>query len=340
MRLFVRLAERKSFSAAARDLRVKQSTASKWVAELEADLRVALVERTTRSVQLTEAGRRFLACAEDVLRAIDSVTLELQERSPEVSGRVRLSVPVVFGRLFVVPAIIPFLRAHPKVAVDIVFDDRYVNLVEDGFDLAIRVGVPRDTSARGRKLAVSSRILVASPEYLQEHGKPTCPRDLKDHECIAHRDEHVPTTWRFQRAGDAEIPVTVGGRLVANNSEAVLAMAQAGLGLVLLAEWLVEPDLRRNTLVPLLEDYSTPPAPVYALTTPGRYTPAAVRTLLEHLVISLGARLGGPTTGWTPIEPLPQLANVESMEERVRELEAELERFTRPGRADKDDSNA
>ncbi|HEU4406701.1 MAG TPA: LysR family transcriptional regulator [Polyangiaceae bacterium] len=291
LRLFTRLAERKSFSAAAADLKIKQSTASKWVAELEARLGVGLVERTTRSLRLTDAGRRFLAHAGQVLAAFDEMTRDLREQSPEPAGRVRLSVPVVFGRLFVAPAAVEFLRRHPKVEAELVFNDRYVNLVEEGFDLAVRVGVPADTAARGRRLAEGRRVLVASPAYLRARGRPETPAGLKHHECLVHGDATAPAVWRFAREGGAEAPVAVRGRLAANNSEAVLLMARSGLGVALLADWLVERDLRQQRLVPLLEGYRAPPAPIVALTPPGRFTAPAVRAFVDHLAASLAARL-------------------------------------------------
>lgn len=280
MRLFLRLAERRSFSAAARDLRIKQSTASKWVAALEAELGVTLVERTTRSLHLTDAGQRFSARAVEVLAGFDDLQRELSERNPEPSGRVRISLPVVFGRLYVLPALSTFLERHPRVEAELVLNDRYVNLVEEGFNLAVRVGIPTDTSARGRKLADSRRCLVASPAYLRKHGRPKTPADLVRHQCLVHGD--TPGIWRF---GEKQTPVR--GRLAANNSEAVLHLARRGLGLALLADWLVSADLRRKRLVELLPDFQPPPAPIYALTPPGRYTPATVRALVEHLAISL-----------------------------------------------------
>jgi len=291
LRLFMRLCERGSFSAAARDLKIKQSTASKWVAELEAELGASLVARTTRSVHVTDAGRSFLARARDVLAAFDELTRELSQRRPEPSGPVRVSIPVVFGRLFVVPAIADFLKRHPNVRADVVLADRYVNLVEEGFDLAVRVGVPADTSARGRKLVESRRVLVAAPAYLEAHGRPRAPRDLRHHECLVHVDVSPAVIWRFGRRAGAEVPVPVRGRAAANNSEAVLAMARRGLGIALLADWLVAADLRRGRLVPLLERYTTTPAPVYALSPPGRFASTTVRALVEHLAGALGSRL-------------------------------------------------
>lgn len=294
LRFFVRLAERGSLSAAAKELEVEQSTASKWIAELEDEWGVGLVERKTRSIHLTDAGRRLLARATEVLAAFDDMSRELREKSPEPSGRVRLSVPVAFGRLFVAPAVAEFLRRHPKVEAELVLDDRHVDLVDRGFDLVVRVGVPTDTSARARKLADGRRCLVASPAYVKAHGQPDTPRDLAQHECLVHGEIDAAALWRFGRERGAEIPVPVRGRVAANSSEAVLAMARRGLGIALLAEWLVADDLRKKKLVALLPSFPAPPAPIYVLTPPSRFMPSAVRALSEHLAASLSARLAPP----------------------------------------------
>jgi DNA-binding transcriptional LysR family regulator len=291
LRLFTRLAERGSFSAAAKDLRIKQSTASKWVAELETTLGLSLVERTTRSVHLTEAGNRFLVRAREVVDAFDEMTEELREHSPEPRGRVRVSLPVVFGRLFVVPAVGGFLARHPQVSAELVLNDRYVNLVEEGFDLAIRVGVPTDTSARGRKLAESRRVLVGAPSYLASRGHPRVPNDLREHECLVHGDQSAAIIWRFGDGAGAEKPVQVRGRFAANNSEVVLEMARCGHGLALLADWLVRDDLARGVLIPLLEEFGPPPAPVYALSPPARFASTTVQALTEHIGAEIARRL-------------------------------------------------
>jgi DNA-binding transcriptional LysR family regulator len=291
LRLFTRLAERGSFSSAARDLKVKQSTASKWVAELEAELGTSLVERTTRSVRITEAGQRLLVRARDVLAAFDELHADFEERSLEPRGRVRVSVPVAFGRLFVVPAVGDFLKRHADVTVELEMNDRYVNLVDDGFDLAVRVGIPTDTSARGKKLAETRRVLVAAPAYLKTHPRPKKPDDLRQHECLVHGDTDAPIVWRLGDAAAKAVPIPVRGRFAANNSEAVALMARQGLGIALLADWLVREDLERGRLIPLLENFATPPAPVFALSPPGRFSSATVRALTEHLAQSIASRL-------------------------------------------------
>ena len=290
LRLFVRLGEQRSFSAAARDLKVKQSTASKWVAELERQLGTALVERTTRSLHLTDAGRRLHARARELIAAFEAMTEEVTQNREVPMGRVRLSAPVVFGRLFVAPALTEFVKRHPRIDLEIVLNDRYVNLVEEGIDLAVRVGVPADTTARGHKLAESRRFLVASPAYVRARGLPATPRALREHECLLHGDAKT-AIWRFSRGGEQERPVPVKGRISANNSEIVLELARNGLGLALLADWLVRSDLSRGKLVRLLEEYEAPPAPVYLLTPPGQYPVTAVRALHDHLAVALPVRL-------------------------------------------------
>jgi DNA-binding transcriptional LysR family regulator len=285
--LFTRLAERGSFTAAARDLKIKQSTASKWIAELEAELGASLVERTTRAIHITDAGSRLLTRAREVLAAFDELNYEFEERAPEPRGSVRVSVPVVFGRLFIVPAVGDFLKRNPQVSAELVMGDRYVNLVEEGFDLAIRVGVPADTSARGKKLADSQRVLVAAPSYLKSRVRPRVPNDLRTHECLLHGPADAATIWRFGKEHGRELPVQVRGRFAANNSEAVALMARKGLGVALLADWLVKDDLERGRLIALLEDFSAPSAPIYALSPPGRFSSPTVRALTAHFATAL-----------------------------------------------------
>jgi DNA-binding transcriptional LysR family regulator len=283
LRLFVRLVEGGSFSAAARALKVKQPTASKSIAALEADVGVTLVQRTTRAVRVTEEGRRFAARAQDVLAAFDDLQTEMAAAAAAPAGHIRVSLPIVFGRRFVLAPLSKFLAEHPQISAEIVLDDRYVNLVEEGFDLAVRVGVPIDTSARGTKILDGRRRLVVAPRYIDTYGKPVAPRDLVRHQCLVHGDPSTPSIWRFRRAEGRSSTVTVRGRVSTNNSEGVLQLARSGIGIGLLAHWLVEADLARGSLVTLLDDFEAPPAPVFALTPPGRYPSGVIRALVEHL---------------------------------------------------------
>ncbi|MEZ4248485.1 MAG: LysR family transcriptional regulator [Polyangiales bacterium] len=291
LRLFVRLAERESFTGAARDLGVKQSTASKWVAALEEEHGVGLVERTTRALRFTEAGQLFLGHARDVLAAYEELEASVA-RDDRPQGRLRMSLPVVFGRRHVVPALVPFLRANAGVEVQLVLSDRYVSLVDEGFDLAVRVGEPVDTSDRSRKLADGGRVLVASKEYLVANGRPRHPRELRGHRCLSHVDTTTRTVWRFRKEGEAEVAVPVGGGVGANHSDAVLELARAGLGVALLADWLVDEDLREKRLVPLLRGWSSPPASVHAIWPASKRPRGVVRAVVEHLGSALPRQMG------------------------------------------------
>lgn len=287
MHAYVRLVELGSFSGVASELRVKQSTVSKWMAALEDELGTQLVERTTRSQHVTDAGQRFYERAKDIVAAYDSATAELQARTPKPRGRLRVTVPVVFGRLFVIPHLARFMRKHPQVEVELTMSDRYVNLVDEGFDVALRVGRSVDSTFRQRKLGQTARHLVASPGYLASHPEPSEPRDLRDHECLLHTGLTAGDTWVFRRGGKT-LRAPVRGRFSANNSEALLTMAKAGVGVALLASWLVDADLRRGRLVELLPEYTLPPAPVHGLTPPGRFTPPRVEAFLQAMAEALG----------------------------------------------------
>lgn len=282
LRAYARVVERGSFTAVADELRVKQSTISKWMAGLEDELGVTLLERTTRSQRVTDAGQRFYAQVVAIVSAYDEAVGEARREAPELRGRIRMSLPVVFGNLFVVPQVTKFLRRHKSVEVEMVFGDRYVSLVDEGFDVAVRVGMQVDSTLRSHALGDSSRRLVASPGYVRSHGDPREPKDLERHECLVHTAFGSRTTWALTR-GDHTYRVSVGGRVRANNSEATLQMARSGLGICLLASWLVDGDVRSGRLVPLLEHYSAPRAPIRALTSPARYTPPRVRALIDHL---------------------------------------------------------
>lgn len=281
LRAYTRVVERGSFTAVADELRVKQSTISKWMAALEDELGVTLLERTTRSQRTTDSGQRFYTQAVAIVASYDEAVGEARREAPELRGRIRMSVPVVFGTMFVVPQITKFLRRHKDVDVEMVFEDRYVSLVEEGFDVAIRVGVQVDSSLRSHALGDSSRRLVASPGYVRSHGAPRVPKDLERHQCLVHTELGSRTRWSFTRGVQLH-HVSVGGRVRANHSEATAQMAKSGLGICLLAAWLVDGDVRAGRLVPLLESYRAPRAPIVALT-PARYTPPVVRALIDHL---------------------------------------------------------
>ncbi len=288
LKAFCRLMELESFSAVAQELRVKQSTVSKWIAALEEELGVRLVDRTTRSLRATEAGQRFYRRAASIVPDYEAAVGEAREATAELRGPIRMSVPVVFGQRFIVPAVTRFLLLHESIELELIFGDRYVSLVEERFDLAIRVGVPVDSALSSHSLAEGRRYLVASPAYLERCGAPEDPSGLERHQCLVPHghgqrgDQNPPGAWSFRR-GKKVYRVRVGGRVCTNHSEATLHLARAGMGVALLASWLVEPDILQGALVALLPDFEPPSAPVRGLTPPGRFLTPRVRALIEHL---------------------------------------------------------
>lgn len=288
LRAFAAVVDNGSFTAAASALRVKQSTVSKWMAALEDELGVALLDRTTRSLRVTDAGLRFHARVQDVVSAYETAVTEARGDSAILSGTIRVSLPVVFGRLFVVPLLARLLRQHEGLELDLVFSDRYVRLVDEGFDVALRVGTAVDSTLRAHVLGGSSRRLVASPGYVRGHGAPERVAELAYHECLVLASAQGRDAWRFKAAGRTH-RVTPRGRVRTNNSEAALTLARGGMGVALLAAWLVDADIRAGRLVQLLPDFEAPRAPIHALTAPGKRVPARVVALLEHLRAGLQA---------------------------------------------------
>jgi DNA-binding transcriptional LysR family regulator len=282
LRAFVRVIELGSFSQAASELRVKQSTVSKWIAALEDGLATRLIERTTRSQRATPAGRVLYDRAREILAAYESVKAEITAAEGAPAGRLRVSVPVVFGRRFLFAALPRFMRRYPDVELEVVADDRYLNLVAEGLDVAVRVGRPVDSTFRTQILGRSPRRLVASPRYLARRGAPARPRDLERHACLLHTGLKNDEVWSFRRDGRT-VRVPVRGRFSANHSEALLLMAKSGQGIALLADWLVRREVEKGRLAVLLEDYTAPAAPIAAVLPPGPSVPLRVRAFLKFL---------------------------------------------------------
>ncbi|MEZ4322902.1 MAG: LysR family transcriptional regulator [Myxococcota bacterium] len=281
LRAFLRTADLGTLSAAAQELRVGQSTVSKWLAALEAEVGAPLFDRTTRRLRITEAGRALLPRARELVEGWDAALAEVQAQQPRVVGRLRVSVPAVFGVRHVVPHLGAFLDAHPELDLDLHLSDRYVDLLDEDLDVAIRVGHAVPSSLRARRLGGSPRRLVAAPSLFARHPRPVTPRDLADLPCLVHTG--VPRSlWTVSR-GERVERIDVGGRVRADQSEAIRQLAVQGQGIAMLASWLVDEDLECGRLEPVLADWSPPDAPIRALLPPSRHVPARVRALLDHL---------------------------------------------------------
>ena len=254
MRLFVRALELGSFSKAAREGGVKTSTVSRAVTILEADLGVALLNRSTRRMHPTEAGRDFYDRAARILNELEVARSQVSLLEGQPQGLLRINIPGAFGRRHVIPLLPEFLARYPEITVDAVLTDTTVDIIEAGADLAIRIGALPDSSLIAKKLAPHERVLCASPGYLSDRPPIGHPQDLRGHACLPFSHLKPIDRWTFTRLGEA-IDIPIRGPLQANDSDALRVAALSGLGIVLLPMWLVGIDLRAGRLLPLLRDW-------------------------------------------------------------------------------------
>lgn len=285
--LFVRVAETGSFSRAARELGYAQPTVSRMIGALEDRLGVKLLLRTTRNVTPTEAGAALLERARTVLSELEDA--ENAARGAGVfSGMLRIATPVTFGAREIAPHLGPFLAAHPTLKVELLMADRRVDLLDEGVDLAIRLGPLDDSSFVSRRLASASRYVVASPAYLASRGTPRVPADLYDHDIILGRPPGTDV-WSLRHARSGETSIKLSARLVATSTEGVLAALGAGLGIATTSAFACRLELERGDLVRLLPDYSLPEIEVHAIMPAGRRSPAKARAFIDHLTITLAS---------------------------------------------------
>jgi DNA-binding transcriptional LysR family regulator len=283
--VFVRVVELGSFSAAARSMTMAKASVSRAVARLEERLGVPLLQRTTRSLSLTEAGDAFYRRARAVLDDVREVEEETRSFGGSVRGTLRVSAPVSFGAAYVAPLLPAFLEAHPGLRVEIEVDDAFKDIVAGRFDVALRIANLPDSSMRARRLAPSRRLLVASPAYLARTGTPRRPGDLTSHACIVYRHQlGTPIDqWLFRKRGGETFAVRVGGPITIDNGEVGRALLLAGAGICLVPAGLVADELRSGRLVPVLPGQLAMDAAVYALMPHKRTPPAKVRAFVDFL---------------------------------------------------------
>ena len=286
MRAFLAVATAGSFTGAAERLDRSTRLVSKQVAQLEDRLGVRLFNRTTRSVALTEVGRAYLDRCRPLLDDFDALETEVREQQTELVGTIRLTAPTAFGRVRLLPLLATFLDEHPRIRVDLRLSDVPVALVEEGLDLALRIGVPADSSLMARRLVAMPTVLCAAPTYLDRAGTPATPEALVVHECLIDSNQRTPGSWSFGRDGEA-LRIPVSGRFVVNSPSATAAMAQQGLGIARCPLYQVEAALTDGTLVRLLKAYEDSAPGVYALYPYNRYLTARVRALIDYLAGAL-----------------------------------------------------
>ncbi len=282
MRLFSAVAAEGSFTAGARRLDVSTRVASSYVQQLEKRLGTRLLNRTTRSVRLTDAGEAYLARCNQILEDLDELEANVRARQDVLAGEIRITAPTAFGSWRLAPALHGFLAAHPQVSIDLQLSDRRLNLVDEGFDLAIRLGTLRDSSLVARRLAPLRMMVVASPGWLERHGRPEHPRALATHECLINSGMEHPHQWRFQQRGET-FEVRVDGRFRANAPLAIAQMAAQGLGIGQCPGYVVEGLLADGRLEVLLAEWETTSAGIFALYPHNRHLSARVRGVIDHL---------------------------------------------------------
>lgn len=285
---FVRVVETGGFSRAAERLGLSKSIISRRVARLEADLGVRLLNRTTRGISPTEAGLEFkMRCAE-ILSQLEAARDAVTCRERDVAGTLRLAVPLSFGIARLAPAIAAFAAENPRVSIDLSFSDRFVDLVAEGFDAALRIGILPDASLMARRLGSIQSLLVASPAYLARHGAPEKPQALAHHDCLIY-SAGSRDTWQF-RSGRKWLSFRPQGRFRADNGEVLRAAALAGLGIAALPDFLVDEALADGTLVRLLEAYPMPEAGIHLLRPAGGPASARLSALSDHLAAWFGTQ--------------------------------------------------
>lgn len=280
---FLAVVETRSFTAAGKLLERDPSIISRRVSTLEGRLGVRLLERMTRHVAPTEAGARFNEQMVAATIAMEEAEAEATQTSGGAIGKLRVSLPASFGRLWIAPLLPSFLESHQGVSLELEYADRFVDVLAEGFDVAIRLGELSDSRLIAKKLAPHQRMIFAAPSYLAAHGIPETPNDLRNHACLAHSGLAGHPEWRFQQ-GDHSLTVRVLGRLIANDAQSLLTAALAGTGVAMCSDWLAARDWAAGRLERILPDWTISGAGnAYIVRPSGRFTPGKTRCFVDWM---------------------------------------------------------
>lgn len=290
---FVAVARERSFTRAATALSTPKSTLSKRIGALEARLGLTLLQRSTRAVHLTDAGRVLLERAGRLLADLEDTERAVVDRDGAPRGLVRLTAPALVTERLLGPVLLDLLERWPALSLNVVATDRVVDLIEEGFDVAVRTGSPSDSSLIARRLRPWNNVLCASPGYVERRGAPRAPDDLREHACIVFKPPTIDIEWSL-RSGRRSASVPVRGRYTVSTQELALDAARAGLGIANLAEFLVEEDVRRGALVSLLPGWTVPRGDLYLLYPSNRYMGSGARAVIDALMKRLASRGRSP----------------------------------------------
>lgn len=286
METFVYVVETGSFSAAARRLNIGQPAVSKTIAQLEARLAVRLLLRSTRGLTPTEAGLAFFERSKRAIEEADEADNAARGVASGLTGNLRICAAVTFGRLHIVPHLGSFLDQHPQLNIDLMLDDRNINLVEEGVDIALRMGALNDSGLTARKIAECRRVVLGTPAYFEKHGEPTCPADLSKHQAVVY-SLAGGAYWPFKKAGE-EHPVIISGRLRVSAAEGLREAVLAHLGLTTASEWMFAPELANGAVREVMTQWTLPNQDLWAVFPTGRMASAKARAFVDFVQGLLG----------------------------------------------------
>lgn len=282
MALFVRVAEIGSFSAVARQKGIARSIVTRQIAHLENTLGIKLMTRSTRRLALTSAGTAYLEKCREILDLVEVAETGLAEEHQTPRGRVRISLPLTYGIKRLAPVLLEFAQRYPEIRLEMDYNDRRVNLIEEGVDLSIRITRHLAGSDIARKIGAARVRVVAAPEYLASHGRPRHPAELAHHECLGYTTDGSPDIWQFHVEGAlAEFPIRA--RIHSNNGDALIEAAARGLGIACQPDFIVEESIAGGRVAPILENYPIPELGIYAMLPSNRQVPYRVRVLIDFL---------------------------------------------------------
>ena len=283
MAVFRRVVEAKSFSAVARETNMSQSTVSKHIASLEERLDTKLLNRSTRSLKLTEAGKEYYHHCIRILNDFQEAEASVGKGKIDPTGTLRISTSAAFGRTYILPHLGEFLSSYPDINIDLIFADDYTDLVKEGIDLAIRIGPLEDSSRIAKKIGSSPRIVIASPEYLVNNGRPKKPADLIKHNCLFYSLQKSPDLWYFNSTQEGDESIRVNGRFKASSPDAVCDATLEGLGVSILAEWYVRKYIKEGKLKIIMPDFKPTAYDIHAVYPERRFVPQKVKRMIEFL---------------------------------------------------------
>ena len=283
MEVFVRIVETGRFSAVARELAMTQPTVSKQLTALEGQLKTRLLNRTTRQLSLTEAGSAYYESSKRIIDAVREAEGNLGQLQTELAGMLRINTSIGLGQVYIAPMVLKFQAQHPGLAIDLSYSDRFVDLIEEGIDVAIRVGRLNDSSLAARRIGSAARSVIATPAYLARHGEPKVPQDLSSgHNCLLYAYLSTGNEWTFH-GPEGELRVKVSGNFRSNNGEAIRQWVFADRGIAVSPDWLILKELEDGRLKAILSEFAPPPAEIHAVYPSARHVSAKVRVLTEFL---------------------------------------------------------